>query len=59
MRYVAGLAELGAPEQGEPPAVGKALSSSVTDSVMGFALGALSRFLQNLGTSPKFLFPAK
>lgn len=46
-------------EKGEPPAVGKALSSFVTDSIMGFALGVLGRFLQNLGTSSKSLFPAK
>lgn len=55
--YVVGWAELGALEKGEPPAVGKALGSFVTDSVMGFAPGALGRFLQNLGTSSSFSSP--
>lgn len=54
-----GLVELGALEKGEILTIGKAPSSFVTESVMGIALGAVGRFLQSLGTSPKFFFPAK
>lgn len=44
MHNIVDLVELGALEKGEPPAVGKAVNSFVTNLVVGFALDALGRF---------------